>query len=145
MNLRYIEKYLPFGLAFVWLLSGMLHSGNLPRFALDICRYDVVPCWTAAYLSPLLCSIHLVLGAYLLSGYYQQPCMLISGLLLSGYTLAMVTALTQGLNISCGCLGTLSPSISWSHVVFNAALIAVIFVWWLLCRNGVKDVALSKV
>jgi hypothetical protein len=120
--MKIIETAFRWGMCAVWFITGMSHAWNIPRFSWHILEYGVVESRLAIVLAPLLSSTHLMLGALFLSGERLRFAVLLSIMLLTGYGIIGATAVTRGLQISCGCLGLNSPSISSTHVAFNFAL-----------------------
>ncbi len=106
----------------VWFITGMSHAWNIPRFSWHVLEYGVVNSHIAIALAPLLASTHLVLGALFLLRERLYIAIAVSIFLLFGYGVVGAIAVMRGLQISCGCLGLYSPSISWTHVGFNFAL-----------------------
>lgn len=114
------------GLAIMWLATGSIHASSISRFARDICDYALIPCSMAIIAAPCLAAFHIILGGQLLIGSFLKPALAASLCLLGIYTAAGILALGKGLDISCGCMGAYSLKVSWTHVLINTLLLAVV-------------------
>ncbi len=94
------------GLGALFVLTGALKIGDPVAFAVEIHNYQLFP-----DLSPLLAAtlpaIEIVVGAALIAA--PRPWLragaLASAALLAVFTIAVLSAVARGINISCGCFG----------------------------------------
>jgi uncharacterized membrane protein YphA (DoxX/SURF4 family) len=106
-------------------------------FATSIGNYRLLPQWSLEVIATILPWLELLCGLSLLAGLFVRG----SALLLTGmlfiFTVAIVTALLRGLDITCGCF-TQDPSaekIGWMKVAENVSLfLLILFVF--LAKNA---------
>jgi uncharacterized membrane protein YphA (DoxX/SURF4 family) len=95
------------------------------QFAKAIANYRLISGFSALFVATILPWIELLCALSLLFGIYLRGSTLVMFLLLSGFTLAVITGLIRGLDIACGCF-TLDPDvgkIGWQKVIENIGLI----------------------
>ncbi len=82
---------------------------------------------------PVLPWVELVCGALLIAQWERQVLALVVGVMLLGFTVAIIDRLARGLHPPCACFGSWSARpLGWRHVVRNTILLAlavVVFVW----------------
>ena len=66
----------------------------------------------------------IVLAVLLISGIYTRVAASLSGLLLVGFTLIVLSAMWRGLTIDCGCFG-IPQQVGWTKVLENLCLLAL--------------------
>lgn len=75
---------------------------------------------------PVLPWIELICGALLIAQWQRQLIALIVGVMLLGFTIAIVARLARGQHPPCACFGSWSARpLGWRHVVRNAALLVL--------------------
>jgi uncharacterized membrane protein YphA (DoxX/SURF4 family) len=82
---------------------------------------------------PVLPWIELVCGALLIAQWQRQTIALIVGVMLLGFTVAIIVQLARGRHPSCACFGSWSARpLGWRHVIRNAVLLvlASVLVAW---------------
>ncbi len=115
---------------FVW--SAWLKLRDPLAFARAVNAYRLIP-WEATNLVAFgLPWLELVTGLALGSGLWVRASALLVSVQLGLYSLAIGWALQQGLEISCGCLGLGSETVSADKLLSNLLLLAVAlaFVVW---------------
>ena len=111
------------GLTF--LFSSVDKISSPSEFALAISNYKLISGPSALALATVLPWIELLCGLAILSGLYTRGAALLLFVMLSVFTLAVITGLIRGLDISCGCF-TLDPAVNrigWKKVFENVGLI----------------------
>jgi uncharacterized membrane protein YphA (DoxX/SURF4 family) len=113
-----------------WLfVAASLHKIAHPgAFALDIATYDILPLALVNLLAVTLPWIELVAGAQLLIGLRVRPAALLVGAMMCLFLAALVIALANGLDMSCGCFasqGAAEDPISWHTVVRDLVWLAL--------------------
>ncbi|HEY6953097.1 MAG TPA: MauE/DoxX family redox-associated membrane protein [Bacteroidota bacterium] len=94
-------------------------------FANAVANYRLVAGSVPLIVATVLPWVELLCGFAVLSGLYYRGGVLILLMLLIAFTLAVITGLIRGLDISCGCF-TLDPDvgrIGWNKVFENIGLI----------------------
>jgi uncharacterized membrane protein YphA (DoxX/SURF4 family) len=93
------------GGAFVF--AGSLKLKDPARFALDVSHFRLLPNELINPVALLLPGIECVAGLLVLSGVWLRASALVVTGLTGIFMAAIVTALARGLNIECGCFGTM--------------------------------------
>jgi uncharacterized membrane protein YphA (DoxX/SURF4 family) len=94
-------------------------------FAKAIANYKLISGWPILIAATFLPWVELLCGLSVLSGLYLRGSSLLLFALLTAFTLAVITGLIRGLDISCGCF-TLDPEVNkigWHKVLENIGLI----------------------
>jgi uncharacterized membrane protein YphA (DoxX/SURF4 family) len=111
------------GLTFVF--ASIDKISNPSTFAKSITNYKLISGSLSLMVATVLPWIELLCGLTVLSGMYLRGGALLLCLMLSAFTLAVITGLIRGLDISCGCF-TLDPDVNkigWQKVFENLGLI----------------------
>lgn len=135
---RLILRLLLGGVFLVAALDKVLHP-DLLRIVIG--NYQLLPPVAGHYLSMLLPWIELVCGFFLLTGLYERGAIFLISVLLTGFMIAMLSALWRGLDIACGCF-TLSGTGELVSVlrVFEDALL-LLAALYLLFKPASQKVA----
>jgi uncharacterized membrane protein YphA (DoxX/SURF4 family) len=94
-----------FGLAAVFLVSGLLKAVDPDQTYIAVRAYDVLPDAGVEVVAALLPWIELALGILLLAGVGVRLVAALSAGLLLVFVLGVVQAWARGLSIDCGCFG----------------------------------------
>ena len=111
------------GLTFVYASIDKISDPS--TFAKAITNYKLISGSLSLVVATVLPWVELLCGLAVLSGMYLRGGAFLLFLLLSAFTLAVITGLIRGLDISCGCF-TLDPDINkigWQKVIDNLGLI----------------------
>jgi uncharacterized membrane protein YphA (DoxX/SURF4 family) len=122
----YISLGLRLLLGLTFLFAGVDKISDPAAFARAIENYRLITGTPAVVLATVLPWIELLCGLTVLSGLYLRGSSLLLLVMLSAFTLAVMTGLIRGLDISCGCF-TLDPNVNrigWQKVLENLGLIA---------------------
>ncbi len=93
-------------------------------FARAVVNYGLLPSWMPAIIATILPWVELLCGFAVLFGVLLRGSSLLLSTMLALFTLAVISALLRGLDISCGCF-TQDPAaghIGWMKVVQNTTL-----------------------
>ncbi|MCY2977856.1 MAG: hypothetical protein NTU79_04220 [Planctomycetota bacterium] len=123
-----LEPVLRLFFVILLMFPGSLHLMSIPSFAWSIYTYGIVSAAVASILAPLLSSVELSLGFSLLIGSTMRCSYCFIAILFIVYAVAISFPLVADKKISCGCLGTFSPEISWWHV-FALCTMSGVAVW----------------
>ena len=96
-------------------------------FARSVADYGLLPFWMPAIIATILPWVELLCGFAVLFGIFLRGSSLLLSAMLVVFTLAVISALLRGLDISCGCF-TRDPAaghIGWLKVVQNTLLFAM--------------------
>lgn len=110
------------GGAFVF--AGVLKIADPAKFALDVGNYRLVPHELTNLVAILVPWIEAAAGAFVLAGIWLRAAALVITSLTVMFFFVIVSALARGLNIECGCFGT----VGGQHVgLINLAIDAILF------------------
>ena len=98
-----------FGLAAVWLVSGVLKAVDPDQTYVAVRAYDVLPAAGVEVVAALLPWVEIALGVLLLLGIGTRAVAVLSALLLLVFVAGVVQAWARGLSIDCGCFGGGGP------------------------------------
>jgi uncharacterized membrane protein YphA (DoxX/SURF4 family) len=113
------------GLGGLFIFTGVLKLADPNAFATEIHNYQLFPA-LAPLLAATLPVVEIVVGAAIVAGPrpWVRAGALASGALMLVFTIAVSSALTRGINISCGCFGAGSGTITLITVLRDLALLA---------------------
>ena len=94
-----------FGLAAVWLVSGLLKATDPDQTYVAVRAYDVLPDAGVEVVAALLPWVELALGVLLLAGVGTRLVAALSAVLLVVFVAGVTQAWARGLSIDCGCFG----------------------------------------
>jgi uncharacterized membrane protein YphA (DoxX/SURF4 family) len=94
-----------FGLAAVWLVSGLLKAADPDQTYVAVRAYDVLPDPGVEVVAALLPWVELALGVLLLVGVGTRLVAALSAVLLVVFVAGVTQAWARGLSIDCGCFG----------------------------------------
>lgn len=98
--------------AALWIAAAVLKLVDPSAFARDIENYRIVPALGAAVLAVYLPWLEIALGLGLWWTRFRETARLLSLLLLSGFCVALASAMIRDLDINCGCFGSGGPDAS---------------------------------
>jgi len=113
------------GLLFV--VSSVDKIADPAAFAQSITNYQILPGWSTMALATTLPWLELLCGFAVMFGVFERGGSLVLSVLLTVFTLAVISGLVRGLDISCGCF-TQDPHagrIGWMKVLENTALLGL--------------------
>ncbi|APR86639.1 methylamine utilization protein MauE, putative [Minicystis rosea] len=109
----------------LFVFTGALKLGDPSGFAVEIHNYQLFPS-LAAPMAATLPTIELVLGLALIAGprAWVRGSALATGALMLVFTVAVGSVVVRGINISCGCFGAGSGTVTMMTVLRDVALVA---------------------
>ncbi len=112
------------GSAFV--VAGALKVADPAKFALDVSHYRLVPYELINLVAILLPWIEITAGFFVLAGIRLRAAALVITSLTVMFLVLIVSALARGLNIECGCFGTVGGKhIGLVNLVIDSALLVL--------------------
>ena len=127
--INYTIAILRIYISLVFILSGLEKINDLNGFAQSIENYKILPIAFVNIFAIIIPWIEVVTGALLLLGISIKENSLILLVLLLIFTIALIIALAKGLNINCGCQGSIyAQRISIAKILENISLIIISFV-----------------
>ena len=123
MKLNVLLRLLVGG-AFV--VAGALKVADPAKFALDVSHYRLVPYELINLVAILLPWIEITSGLFVLAGIWLRAAALVITSLTVVFLVLIVSALARGLNIECGCFGTVGGKhIGLVNLVIDSALLVL--------------------
>ncbi len=131
MNSKEIRKGAAITLILRWLIGGIflaagaLKLANLTAFAADVSHYRLLPRAWLELAAIIIPGIELVAGLLAIAGIWTRAAALTLAALTSMFLGAIASALARGLNIDCGCFGTLGGRRAGvGHLAFDCLILA---------------------
>jgi len=122
------------GGAFVF--AGVLKIADPAKFALDVNNYRLVPHEMINLVAILIPWIEVTAGSFVLAGIWLRAAALVITSLTALFFAVIVSALARGLNIECGCFGTMGGK----HIgLANLAIDSTLFFLAALLARRSKD------
>jgi len=104
---------------------GMMHLLDSEAFAIAVDRYQLLPTEFVPWVALWLSLFQVVVGLQLLLEILLRPAMLLTALLFLIFAVAVAIAVVRHQDISCGCFGQFSPTVSPAHSLVSLGLAVV--------------------
>lgn len=127
LNNPYLVVLVRVFIGLLFIVSSLEKIVDPAAFAQSIGKYQMFPGWLSAFIATVLPWLELLCGFSVLFGTLVQGSSLLLTTMLTAFTLAVIIAITRGLDISCGCF-TQDPTagrIGWLKVLQNSTLIVL--------------------
>jgi putative oxidoreductase len=109
----------------LFIYAGVVKVGHPLDFAQDIRNYRLVGQSLSFIAAVVLPWLEILAGAFLIAGVWKRgAALVITGLLVFFIVLTLVT-MARGLDIDCGCFGSLSRKSGWSVVFEDLGMLAL--------------------
>lgn len=130
MKKLFANKYLLLAiriiLGFVFIYAGLEKALMPEAFAKSISNYQLIPDFIINFSAIVLPWIELVCGILLIFGVSVKENSLILSILLSLFIIMITISVMRGLNIDCGCFGTVGGSkVGLAKIIENIILLAI--------------------
>lgn len=110
----------------LFVIAGLSKIGEAPQLAEDIANFHLVPGGWQNAMAVVLPWIELLAGGAMLTGVRGRAGAWLATAMMVVFTLAVVSAMARGLDIACGCFGTLdAPRVGTLKLAENGALLLV--------------------
>jgi uncharacterized membrane protein YphA (DoxX/SURF4 family) len=107
-------------------LAGMAKIGDLQSFAMQLHNFRILPVPVENLFAMTVPWIELLAALALIFGVRARAGALLVTALLSLFTVAVLVAMVQGLDIECGCFGTHdSTRVGWAKIGQNLAMLGL--------------------
>jgi putative oxidoreductase len=124
-----------------FIFSGALKIADPAKFAIDVSNYRLVPHELINLVAIFMPWMEVVAGAFVLAGIWLRAAALVIAGMTVMFAVVIMSALARGLNIECGCFGTLGGK----HIgVVNLAIDMALFclaAWLARCSQGLRSSA----
>jgi putative oxidoreductase len=132
----WVDWLLRFIVGGAFVFAGALKIADPAKFALDVANYRLLPPELINLVAILLPWIEMVAGLFVLASIWLRASALVLTCLTVMFLVVILSALARGLNIECGCFGT----IGGRHVgLVNLAIDATLFIFAALLFVRSKD------
>ncbi len=109
----------------LFIYAGVVKVGNPLDFAQDIRDYRLVGQTLSFIAAIVLPWLEILAGAFLVAGIWQRgAALVITGLLVFFIVLTLVT-MARGLDVDCGCFGSLSRKSGWGVVLEDLGMLVL--------------------
>jgi uncharacterized membrane protein YphA (DoxX/SURF4 family) len=117
----------------LFVYAGVVKVGNPLDFAQDIRNYRLVGQALSFVVAVVLPWLEILAGAFLVAGIWKRgAALVITGLLVFFIVLTLVT-MARGLDVDCGCFGSLSRKSGWGVVLEDLGMLAL---GWAILLSG---------
>ena len=108
----------------IFIVAGASKIGHAPLFAAQIAGFRILPEPVVAPLAVVLPFLEILLGGYLIAGFFTRVAAWVAVVMLALFDLAIASAVVRGLTVSCGCFGPNDATVTtWSEVARDALFV----------------------
>jgi putative oxidoreductase len=120
---KYIILVLRIIVGGVFLWAGVLKIFNPLEFAQGIANYRVSPRLISFFLALVLPWLEVLCGVFLIFGIFRKASAFLVSCLLVGFLVLVFSAILRGLDIDCGCFGSLSQKADYKLILTDSLLL----------------------
>lgn len=125
---NYVLLFFRIILGVLFISSGIEKISDPGAFAVSIVNYKLVPLILVNTIAIVIPWLELIIGIFVLFGIKTEEASTVLSLLLVSFTIMVFIALLRGLNIDCGCFGTLTAEkVGLRKIIENLIFIAFTF------------------
>ena len=123
INNRYIHYLFRLILGGVFIWAGIIKITNPLGFAQDIANYQVFPQSLSFFLALFLPWIEVICGVFILTGLFLRSSSALLTCLLAGFLVLIIVTLIRGIDVECGCFGSLGRQVDYKLLLTDGALL----------------------
>ena len=142
----FTNKYFLFSiriiLGLIFIYSAITKMVDLNYFVKALENYKILPQETLNLFALVIPWIEMIIGIFLLLGFFVKESALVGSIMAGIFIVAVITALTRGLNIDCGCFGTGDGSKVGIMKLIEDFIILLGFIW--ITLNGSEFLVIMK-
>ncbi len=121
---KYFQLIIRVIIGFVFIFAGMEKISDPEGFAVSISNYKAVPIWTVNFFAIIIPWIEVVSGLFLIFGIFIKENTLIISSLLVVFIILVAYAMIRGLDIECGCFGTMDGArVGFKKILENTLML----------------------
>ena len=109
------------GAVFIW--SGIIKIAAPLQFAQDVANYRIFPPSLSLLIALVLPWIEVLCGLLLVLGLWSRAAALLLSGLLSGFLVLIGTTIIRGIDVACGCFGSLSHTVDIKLLLLDSVLL----------------------
>ncbi len=123
INNRYLHYLfrLILGGVFVW--AGIIKITNPLGFAQDIANYLIFPQSISFFLALFLPWIEVICGVFIITGLFLRSSSFFLSCILAGFLILIIVTLIRGIDVECGCFGSLSRQVDYKLLLTDCAFL----------------------
>lgn len=123
----------------VFIYAGAAKISDPGKFGRDILNFRIVPWSVAIRVAFFLPWLEIIAGLALLTGFLRRGALAILTVLMIFFIGATISARARGINLDCGCFGSVSKGMSFStHMLIDLALLGGLIALWILPARQVR-------
>lgn len=109
------------GGVFIW--AGIIKITNPLGFAQDIANYQVLPQSLSFFLALFLPWIEVICGVFIITGLFLRSSSFFLSCILAGFLVLIIVTLIRGIDVECGCFGSLSRQVDYKLLLTDCAFL----------------------
>jgi len=109
------------GGVFIW--AGILKILDPLEFTQGIANYRVFPQFISFSLALVLPWLEVICGFFIIAGIFRKASAFLVSCLLAGFLVLVFSAILRGLDIDCGCFGSLSRKADYKLILIDSLLL----------------------
>jgi putative oxidoreductase len=131
VRFRIVRRALAIFVGAVFIYAAAVKLIDPLRLASDITNYQIVPWSAAVRLAFYLPWLELFCGLALVFNRLLEGALLLTGVLTVIFIGASIAAKARGIDLACGCFGSIGGNLSFSwHLVLDFVLLAILATLW---------------
>jgi len=126
LNSKYLLYLSQILLSIIFIFSGIEKISDVNYFSISLNNYKIFPLFSQNIIVIIFPWIELIFGILLLFGFYKKEISMIFAFFLFGFIVLIFISILRGLDIECGCFGTLSSvKIGYMKIYENILLLII--------------------
>ncbi len=126
----------------LFIFSAITKISDLDFFIKSLENYKLLPVETLNLVALIIPWMELIIGLFLILGFFVKESALLGSIMMGIFIMAIIISLARGLNIDCGCFGTVDGSKVGISKLIEDFIILLGFIW--ITLNGSSFLAVSK-
>ena len=123
INNRYLHYFFRLILGGVFIWAGIIKITNPLGFAQDIANYQVLPNSLSFFLALFLPWIEVICGVFIITGLFLRSSSFFLSCILAGFLFLILVTMIRGIDVECGCFGSLSRKVDYKLLLTDSALL----------------------
>ncbi len=123
INNRYLHYLFRLILGGVFIWAGMIKITNPMGFAQDIANYQILPQSISFFLALFLPWIEVICGVFVFTGLFLRSSSFFLSCILTGFLILILVTMIRGIDVECGCFGSLSRQVDYKLFLTDCALL----------------------
>jgi putative oxidoreductase len=107
----------------LFIYAGVLKIADPLGFARDIQNYRILPPAACLFIALALPWFEALSGAFLIVGIFKRTSAWLLSFLLGGFIVLVIITMARGLDVDCGCFGSLNRKADWRLILKDALML----------------------